>query len=30
MNWTPLIWLTLVTLVLCGAGLEALRRRDIG
>lgn len=26
----PLFWLSVITLVLCGAGLVALRRRDIG
>jgi ABC-2 type transport system permease protein len=29
-DWTPLIGLTLVTLVLCAVGLLGLRRRDIG
>jgi ABC-2 type transport system permease protein len=30
LDWTPLIGLTLVTLVLCAVGLLGLRRRDIG
>jgi ABC-2 type transport system permease protein len=29
MLWTPLIWLTAITLLLCAAALAALERRDL-
>jgi ABC-2 type transport system permease protein len=30
MTWTPLFWLLAVTVILCGVGLAALDRRDVG